>query len=141
MSRILSFSTTKEFALLLEELIEKTGYKNRSMFLRDASLHFSEVLQKGDIFTMKDEEKTEGTLVIYYQHGVENKLSELRHSHLITVSSYHHNCLSESHTCVDTMQINGNAKSIKEIMNKLKDTQDIDRVIFVSAPMRDDGCC
>mgnify|MGYP002636012919 FL=1 len=141
MSRIMSFSTDNEFAKLLDSLIESSGYKNRSMFLRDASMYFAEVTQKGDLSTMKSSETIEGTLVIYYQHGVESKLSELRHSHSISVSSYHHNCLTESHTCVDTMQINGDVKSLKEVVSGLRNTQDIDRVVFVSAPMRQDGCC
>ena len=141
MSRVMSFSTDKEFAKLLDDLIDKSGYKNRSMFLRDASLHFAEITQKGDLSTMKNNEKIEGTLVIYYQHGVENKLTELRHSHSLSISSYHHNCLTESHTCVDTMQINGEVKFLKNVIANLRNTQDVDRVVFVSAPMRDDGCC
>ncbi len=141
MSRVLSFSTDNDFAKLLDDLIEDSGYKNRSMFLRDASMYFAEVTQKGDLSTMKNNDKIEGTLVIYYQHGVESKLTELRHSHSLSVSSYQHNCLTESHTCVDTMQINGKVGSLKEVVSGLRNTQDIDRVVFVSAPMRGDGCC
>ena len=141
MSRVLSFSTENDFAKLLDDLIEDSGYKNRSMFLRDASMYFAEVTQKGDLSTMKNNDKIEGTLVIYYQHGVESKLTELRHSHSLSVSSYQHNCLTESHTCVDTMQINGKVGSLKEVVSSLRNTQDIDRVVFVSAPMRGDGCC
>jgi CopG family nickel-responsive transcriptional regulator len=141
MSRVLSFSTDNDFAKLLDDLIEDSGYKNRSMFLRDASMYFAEVTQKGDLSTMKNNDKIEGTLVIYYQHGVESKLTELRHSHSLSVSSYQHNCLTESHTCVDTMQINGKVGSLKEVVSSLRNTQDIDRVVFVSAPMRGDGCC
>jgi len=141
MSRIMSFSTDNDFANLLDDLIDRSGYKNRSMFLRDASLYFAEITQKGDLSTMKSSDIVEGTLVIYYQHGVESKLAELRHSHSISVSSYHHNCLTESHTCVDTMQINGKVKPLKEAISSLRNTQDIDRVVFVSAPMRQEGCC
>ena len=141
MSRVLSFSTDNDFAKLLDDLIEDSGYKNRSMFLRDASMYFAEVTQKGDLSTMKNNDTIEGTLVIYYQHGVESKLTELRHSHSLSVSSYQHNCLTESHTCVDTMQINGKEGSLKEVVSSLRNTQDIDRVVFVSAPMRGEGCC
>ena len=66
---------------------------------------------------------------------------ELRHSHSMTVNSYHHNCLTESHSCVDTMQLNGKAKMILKIVESLKNTQDIDRVEFIAAPMRSSGCC
>ena len=141
MSRILSFSTDKEFALRLDQLISQTGYSNRSMFLRDASIHFAEATLRGDLDTMEEEVEIEGTAVIYYQHDVENKLTEMRHSDSIIVSSYHHNCLTESHTCVDTMQIRGKAGNIREMVEKLKNTHDVDRVEFVAAPLREVGCC
>ena len=141
MSRVFSFSTDKEFAEELDRLIIESGYKNRSMFLRDATIHFSEATRRGDLNNMNKDEKIEGTMVIYYQHGVENKLMELRHAHSITVNSYHHNCLTESHTCVDTMQLNGEAGMIRTIVDSLKNTQDIDRVEFIAAPMRTSGCC
>jgi len=111
------------------------------MFLRDASIHFAEATLRGDLDTMEEEVEIEGTAVIYYQHDVENKLTEMRHSDSIIVSSYHHNCLTESHTCVDTMQIRGMAGNIREMMEKLKNTHDIDRVEFVAAPLREVGCC
>ncbi len=141
MSRVISFSTDKDFANKLDFLIEQSGYKNRSMFLRDASLHFAESSRRGDLNIMADDEIIEGTIVIYYQHGVENKLIELRHSHSISVASYNHNCLTDSHTCVDTMHIKGDAKPIRDAVEKLKNTKDIDRVVFVAAPMRESGCC
>jgi hypothetical protein len=39
------------------------------------------------------------------------------------------------------MQIKGEAKAIREAVEKLKNTNDVDRVVFVVAPMREDGCC
>jgi metal-responsive CopG/Arc/MetJ family transcriptional regulator len=141
MSRILSFSTDDQFAVELEKMIQESGYKNRSMFLRDASLFFSDSLQRGDLQSMDDKEIVEGTLIIYYQHGIEQKLLNIRHSHSIEVSSYHHNCLTESHTCVDTLQARGPAASIRSVLDQLKNTTQIDRVQFVTAPTRSDGCC
>ena len=141
MSRILSFSTDKDFAKQLEGLVAKSGYKNRSMFLRDASIHFCDAMTRGDIYSMTDSIEVEGTMVIYYQHNIENKLLELRHSHSIEISSYSHNCLTSSHTCVDTMQIKGTAKLIREAIQKLQNTNDMDRIEFIAAPVREDGCC
>lgn len=141
MSRILSFSTDNEFAKQLESLVKKTGYKNRSMFLRDASIHFCDAMTRGDIFSMAGEIEIEGTMVIYYQHSIENKLLELRHSHSIEISSYSHNCLTTSHTCVDTMQIKGTAQLIRDAIQKLQNTNDIDKIEFIAAPEREEGCC
>ncbi|HJM13245.1 MAG TPA: hypothetical protein QF641_01980 [Candidatus Thalassarchaeaceae archaeon] len=140
MSRIISFSGDNEFLDSLDSMIEETGYKNRSMFLRDASMQFADS-SRGDLSSMGDEMDTEGVLVIFYQHGVESKILDIRHSHSVEVSSFHHNCLTGSHTCVDTLQIKGSAISLREIVSRLRNTKDVDRVSFVPAPVRESGCC
>ena len=58
MSRIISLSVDNEFANSLDILIEKSGYKNRSRFLRDAALFFAEIQQKGELLNMDDVEPT-----------------------------------------------------------------------------------
>ena len=141
MSQIITFSVDKEFASRLDDFIQKTGYKNRSMFLRDASLHFADASLRGDLDSMDAKQEIEGTAVVYFQHHVENKLADLRHSSLFKITSYHHNCLATSHTCVDTMQVSGKAGAIREMINGLRNTKDVDRVEFISAPFREDGCC
>ena len=141
MSRVISFSGDKEFASRLDSLVEDSGYRNRSMFLRDASLLFADAISGGVLSMMDPDSVTEGVLVIFYQHGVESKILDIRHSNSIQVSSYNHNCLTESHTCVDTMQIRGEAGSVREIVERLKNTNDVDRISFVSAPLREAGCC
>jgi metal-responsive CopG/Arc/MetJ family transcriptional regulator len=140
MSRIISFSGDNEFLDSLDSMIEETGYKNRSMFLRDASFHFADS-SRGDLSILDDDSETEGVLVIFYQHGVESKILDIRHSNSVEVSSFHHNCLTGSHTCVDTLQIKGTASSLREIVSRLRNTNDVDRVSFVPAPLREAGCC
>jgi metal-responsive CopG/Arc/MetJ family transcriptional regulator len=39
------------------------------------------------------------------------------------------------------MQIKGSSESIREMVEKLKNTKDVDRVEFVVAPLREVGCC
>ena len=141
MSQIITFSVDKEFASRLDDFIKQTGYKNRSMFLRDASLHFADASIRGDIESMDAEQEIEGTAVVYFQHHVENKLAELRHSKEFNITSYHHNGLSHSHTCVDTMQVSGRADAIRNMINGLRNTNDVDRVEFIAAPFRESGCC
>ena len=143
MSRIVSFSTDNQFADNLENLIKKSGYKNRSRFLRDASLYFADLKQRGELENMADNEIIEGHLIIYYQHqhGVENKLMEIRHSNVLDVSSYNHSCLKHSHTCVDIIQGVGSALNFRKIIEKLQDTLNVDKISFVTAPIRDEGCC
>ena len=54
MSRIISLSVDNDFADDLDNLIEKSGYKNRSRFLRDAALFFAEIQQRGELMNMPD---------------------------------------------------------------------------------------
>ena len=137
MSQIISFSADKEFA----QLIERSGYKNRSRFIRDAALFYAEIQQRGDLMNMDGNEIIEGHLVVYYQHGNEQKLLDLRHSELIEVASYNHSSLKHSHACVDVLQAKGKAVNIRLIIEQLQNTPDVDKVSFISAPMREDGCC
>jgi metal-responsive CopG/Arc/MetJ family transcriptional regulator len=143
MSQIITFSADKSFANDLDNIIQKSGYQNRSRFIRDASLFYSEIQQRGELNNMEDEEIVEGHLVIYYQHqhGVENKLMDIRHSHELEISSYNHSCLKHSHTCVDIIQGKGTASDFRKIVEQLQNTPNVNKISFISAPMRQEGCC
>ena len=141
MSQIISFSADKNFADGLDGMIEKSGYTNRSKFLRDATIHFAEVQQRGELAQMNNEEIVEGHLVIYYQHGTEHKLMELRHSKKLEISSYSHSCLPHSHACVDVMHAIGTAEHYRAVIEQLQNNPNVDKVSMISAPMREDGCC
>lgn len=148
MSQIISFSADNKFANSLDDMIEKSGYQNRSRFLRDAALLFTELKQRGELQNMDDDEILEGHLIVYYQHsaegkqhGIERKLIDLRHSTLLEVNNYNHSCLKHSHSCVDIMQAIGPAKAYRHVIEQLQNTHYVDKVTFVSAPMREDGCC
>ena len=143
MSQIISFSADSAFAKDFDSLIERSGYQNRSRFIRDASLFFADIQQRGDLAEMDEKETVEGHLIVYYQHdhGKGQKLLDLRHSELIEVSSYTHSSLKHSHSCVDLLQVKGSAGNIRFVIEGLQNTQHVDKVAFVLAPMRDDGCC
>ena len=143
MSQIISFSADRDFAKDFDNLIERSGYKNRSRFIRDASLFFAEKQQRGDLVEMDEATTVEGHLVVYYQHdhGKGQKLLDLRHSELVEVSSYSHSSLKHSHSCVDLLQIKGSAGNIRFVIEELQNTSNIDKVSFIVAPMREDGCC
>ena len=143
MSQIISFSADSAFAKDFDSLIERSGYQNRSRFIRDAALFFADIQQRGDLAEMDEKETIEGHLIVYYQHdhGKGQKLLDLRHSELIEVSSYTHSSLKHSHSCVDLLQVKGSAGNIRFVIEGLQNTQYVDKVTFVLAPMRDDGCC
>ena len=141
MSRILSFSLDEDLADGLEGLVRACGYKNRSRFLRDAVAHYSDAVMRGDIQTMEDDVPVEGTIVLYYQHDAEEHLPEFRHLDGVTMSGSTHACMPGSHTCVDTASLSGNAGLIRKLVDRIRATEGVDRVMFVLAPRREDGCC
>ena len=142
MSRIISLSVDDQFANVLDSLIEKSGYKNRSRFLRDAALFFAEIQQKGELMNMDGKLTLEGHLVVYYQHGSEQKLMVSR-TDSIEVAAYHHSSrLGHScHSSVDVVHVKGNAEHIRAVFKQLQDTSNVDKVSFISAPMREEDCC
>ncbi|MED5397963.1 MAG: hypothetical protein VYD41_01360 [Candidatus Thermoplasmatota archaeon] len=143
MSQIISFSADSDFARDFDSLIKKSGYSNRSRFIRDASLFFSEMQQRGDLEDMDGELVIEGHMVVYYQHDHDNskRLLDLRHSDLIEVASYSHSSLKHSHACVDVLQVKGKAGNIRAVKERLQNTPNVDKTSFITAPMRQDGCC
>ncbi len=135
MSRVVSFSVDNQFADELDNLVQTSGYDNRSRFLRDASLHFAEELQRGSLDSMDGDTEIEGILVVFFQHGIEQKLHDIRHSEKINVISYSHTS-QFNNSCVDMMQASGTAGNMRKVMQQLQKTQDVDRVTFGSLPRR-----
>ena len=142
MSRIISLSVDNDFADDFDNLIEKSGYKNRSRFLRDAALFFAEIQQRGELMNMPDNIILEGHLVVYYQQGKDQKLMVNRNGD-IDVAAYHHSSrLGHScHSCVDVVHVKGQASHVRNVFNQLKNTPDVEKVSFISAPMRGEDCC
>jgi metal-responsive CopG/Arc/MetJ family transcriptional regulator len=138
----MSFSADKEFATEFDDLIRKSGYKNRSRFIRDAALFFAEIQQKGDLMNMKDEEIVEGHLVVHYQHGSDQKLMVSR-TDSVEIAAYHHSSrLGHScHLSVDVVHVKGEAIHVRRVYEQLQNTLNVDKVSFISAPMRQEGCC
>ena len=143
MSQVISFSADRDFARDFDALIERSGYRNRSRFIRDASMFFAEIQQRGELRNMDEDMTIEGHLVVYYQHdhGKGQKLLDLRHSDLIEVASYSHSSLKHSHSCLDLLQVKGSEGNIRFVIDDLKNTPHVDKVSFVVAPIREDGCC
>ena len=142
MSRIISFSADDDFAKDFDNLIERSGYKNRSRFLRDAALFFAEHQQRGDLMHMADDEVVEGHLVVYYEHGSDQKLMVSR-TDSVEVAAYHHSSrLGHScHSCVDVVHVKGQAPHVRSVFEQLNTTPNVDKGSFISAPMKIEDCC
>ena len=136
MTQIISFSADTVFAKDLDNMISKSGYSNRSRFIRDASIFYAEMQQRGDLERMDGELTIEGHLVVYYQHdhGDSQRLLDLRHSELIEVASYSHSSLKHSHSCVDVLQVKGKAANIRAVISRLQNTPNVDKVSFHHCP-------
>ena len=141
MSKIISFSVDDTFAAGLNQLMGDSGYQNRSRFLRDAAVAFADMKRRGELSEMAEDELVEGHLVVYYQHDAEGRLLEIRHNNALKVTSYNHSCLDHSHTCVDVLHAIGTAAHFRRAIETLQNTPNIDKVTFVAAPVRDEGCC
>tara|TARA_B100001113_G_scaffold353057_1_gene356177 strand:+ start:486 stop:917 length:432 start_codon:yes stop_codon:yes gene_type:complete len=143
MSQIISFSADRDFAAIFDDLIQQSGYKNRSRFLRDAALYFAEVQQKGDLMDIDDQEVVEGHLVVHYQHGNGDQKLMVTRTDSVEVAAYHHSSrLGHScHLCVDVVHVRGDALHVRGVFEQLKNTRNVEKVVFVSAPMRQEECC
>ena len=75
MSKIISFSADNQFSDNLEDLMNASGYQNRSRFLRDAALYFAEIQQRGELKDMDDEERTKW--ILNYVRAMQQELAEL----------------------------------------------------------------
>ena len=142
MSQIISFSADRDFAAIFDDLIQQSGYKNRSRFLRDAAIYFAEIQQKGDLMSIDDGEVVEGHLVVHYQTEKEQKLMVTR-TESVEVAAYHHSSrLGHScHLSVDVVHVKGEAIHVRRVYEQLQNTLNVDKVSFISAPMRQEGCC
>ena len=86
----------------------------------------------------------EGHIVVHYQNDHANGqklLVDLRHSELYEDTTYSHSSFKHSHACVDLLQVKGSAGNVRSVISELQNTDHVDKVSFVSAPLREDGCC
>lgn len=84
----------------------------------------------------------EGHLVIYYEHGTDQKLMVSR-TGSIEVAAYHHSSrLGHScHSCVDVIHVKGTAGDVRKVYSKLQNTPNVDKVSFIIAPLKQEECC
>tara|TARA_Y100000589_G_scaffold277655_1_gene272757 strand:+ start:983 stop:1411 length:429 start_codon:yes stop_codon:yes gene_type:complete len=142
MSQIISFSADNDFANDLDSLIRNSGYQNRSRFLRDAAIFFAEDKQRGEFMSIDDDVVIEGHLVVHYEHTVDQKLMVAR-TGSIEIAAYHHSSrLGHScHLCVDVVHVKGSAADVRDVYRKLQNTQNVNKVSFIIAPMSQQDCC
>jgi len=118
MANLVRFSTSIEKPLykLMQKLVEKSGYANRSEFIRDL---IRKLLVEEE---WKSNEEAIGTVTMIFDHHkrqLSERLLDLQHDH-------HQNILASTHVhldhdmCVETIMIKGRAKEIEEFTNMLR---------------------
>ena len=118
MSELVRFSVSIEKSLyrLMQKLLEKSGYANRSEFIRDlVREHLVEEQWKSN-------EEAIGTITLIFDHHkreLSNRLLDLQHDH-------HRNILATTHVhldhdmCVETVLVKGRAQKVQELANLLR---------------------
>jgi CopG family nickel-responsive transcriptional regulator len=111
------FSLSIEKALLnkLEALVKRSGYENRSEFIRDM------IRQRLVEAQWKNDEEVVGTITLLYDHEtreLNNKLTRLQHQHHHVVLASTHVHL-DHHLCAEMILAKGKAGLIQEIAHLL----------------------
>jgi CopG family nickel-responsive transcriptional regulator len=111
----LSFSIEKPLFEQLEKLVKKSGYENRSEFVRDL---IRDRLVKGE--WDKDQEVL-GTITMVYDHHqrkLAEKLIDLQHHHHASVLVTTHVHLSH-HLCAEVILVRGRASLIRKLADAI----------------------
>ncbi len=118
MSELVRFSVSIEKPLyrLMQKLLKKSGYANRSEFIRD--LIREHLVEE----QWKSNEEALGTITLIFDHHkreLSNRLLDLQHDH-------HQNILATTHVhldhdmCVETILVKGRARKVQELANLLR---------------------
>ena len=121
--------------------MEAAGYKNRSRFMRDAAVAFADLKRRGELDKMADDLVIEGHMVSSTSNTMQTNSLMYGIPTTLNITSYNHNCLSHSHTCVDVMHAIGKAAAFRTTIARIQAFQGVDKVSFVVAPQREEGCC
>ncbi|MCP4180447.1 MAG: nickel-responsive transcriptional regulator NikR [bacterium] len=118
MSELIRLSLSLEEPLYnkLDQIVNKSGYKNRSEFIRDM---IRERLVSDEWELDKD---VVGTVTLIYDHGKRNlnmKLNKVQHSthHIVLASTHVH--LTEN-LCAEMIMLKGKASEVKRMADNLR---------------------
>lgn len=111
----LSFSIERPLYEQLEELVHKTGYSNRSEFVRDLIRH--RLVER----EWAQDEEVVGTVTLVYDHEtreLSKKLTHVQHHHHDAVLATTHVHLDER-LCAEMILVKGKAGAIRRLADEL----------------------
>lgn len=122
---ILSISIDDETLERLNEIQKLLGFKSRSKMLRNAILGMAKEYEALD--TLKG--NVESVFILTYAEFKKNNISDMLHrfEDAIKTELHQHN----SGTCIDVLNINTDAKRMREIFSALKRNKSIYSVTYV----------
>lgn len=122
---ILSISMDDESLKRLNEVQKRLGFKSRSKMLRSAVL--SMIKDYDVIDSLKGNVKT--IFVLTYNEHEKNNVSDLLHKYEDAIKTELHQ--HTSGTCIDVLNIQTDAKRVKEIFSNLKRDKSIYSVTYM----------
>lgn len=111
----LSLSIEKPLFDQLEKLVKKSGYENRSEFVRDM---IRERLVKGE---WDKNEEVLGTITLVYDHHrrqLTEKLIQLQHHHHTSVLVTTHVHLTH-HLCAEVILVRGRSRLVRDLAERM----------------------
>ena len=113
----LSISLEKPLMKQLERLVKKSGYENRSEFVRD-------MIRQRLVEEQWTDERQEvvGTITMIYDHHarqLSDKIVDIQHDHHDRVMATTHVHLSHD-LCAEMIMIRGQADQIRDVCNRLR---------------------
>lgn len=118
MSEIVRLSLSLEKPLLdrLEKLVKRSGYTNRSEFVRDM---IRERLVERE---WSEDQEVVGTITLVYDHhvtGLSDKLTDIQHHHHKVILTTTHVHLSHA-LCAEMILVRGRASEITRLADELR---------------------
>lgn len=103
--------------------IESGDYRGRSEWLRVAA---REKLQAQS----ENKGHLHGSITIAYEHGKEDRISDVRHQHHdVVLSLMHTHC--DPHTCMDVLIVGGDAAPVQSLLETLQRLPSVKQATFV----------
>ena len=106
------------------------GYVSRSELVRDALRDFMRKKAVLDEMSWK----VEGAIMILYDHGSDDRVSDVRHRHMGTFRSFMHSDFDLGRaTCCEVLMFSGDAGDVKQSFNELKAVKGVEEAhIFIA---------
>lgn len=113
----LSMSIEKPLYDRLERMVEKSGYANRSEFIRDLIRHRLVEQEWAD-----ERREVVGTITLVYDHHarqLSDKLVDIQHDHHDSILATTHVHLTHA-LCAEMIMVRGGAEQIREIVDRMR---------------------